>query len=62
MCIATDIEAHLGDEYWLTNFHAELNNDVWEVWQTLPEMTLGGGLGMLIARDDGHLVDVVITQ
>lgn len=60
--MTTDMEQHADSGYWLANFHADLNKDVWEVWQTHPPMTLGGGLGMLLARDDGHLVDVIHTQ
>jgi hypothetical protein len=52
----------MDDEAWAREFEATLRDQVWHVSQIVPFGYAGGGVNFGLAQQDGHLMDVYITQ
>jgi hypothetical protein len=52
-----------GEDVWQSAMQATLKNGVWEVTgKEAKEDTVGGGLFIYIAKSDGRVVSIVLTQ
>ena len=51
------------EKTWLKEGDASFRNGAWHIsWGDVPPGYAGGGLNMTLAKDDGRLLDIYMTQ
>jgi hypothetical protein len=61
-CKRIHLQYHTSGPCSLIDFRANLDGDVWTVAEILPDGYIGGGVYVLLAKSDGHIIESSFTQ